>query len=114
MEFTYEDYCALFPGRLSQEEFSAGLPEAAARLSRLTAGRADSAEAWTYPRQRMALCAALHMGRERGRATGVAGVALMELRGDGYAERYADPMTEAQIDARVLCELSGTGLCGAL
>jgi len=118
MKITYDDYLALFPNGLSGEEFDSLLPQAAAFVDVITAGRADSASGYKAERAKMAVCAAVNELAAQNAARGADGARISAVSNDGYSENYGGLNTaeseEAALRSAVIRYLSGTGLVSAL
>ena len=114
----WEDFCALFPGRISEEEFSGAIAAAEMYIDVLTGGRAEKAQGYAKERLKAAACAlAEEMAGEK--ASGQGEAQLEEVSVDGYREKYRVPdemvsdKTE-RWDAIVRRWLRGTGLVSAI
>ena len=114
----WDDFCALFPGRLSEEEFSAAIGAAEMYIDVLTGGRAETAQGYAMERLKAAACA-LAEEMAGAKASGEGEALLEEVSVDGYREKYrvldevVSDMTE-RWDAIVRRWLRGTGLVSAI
>lgn len=112
MTDNYADYKALYPARLTEEEFSGLLPSARAYMDVVTHNRWQSAAGWKRERAIQALFAAVNAMAADQSARNAQGARLTSVSNDGYTESYASD--GAAIRSAALEWLSGTGLVSAL
>lgn len=115
---TYHDYSALFPDRLTEDEFKRLLPSGAAFIGAITAGRAESATGYKAERAEQALAAVITEMAAQNAARGDGGSRVTSVSNDGYTENYGSHATaaaeEAALRSIAFRYLSGTGLVSAL
>ena len=114
----WDDFCAIFPGKLTEEEFSGAVGAAEMYIDALTGGRAEKAQGYAKERLKTAVCAlSKEMALESKAAAG--GAQLEEVSVDGYREKYrvADDVVSDKTerwDGIVRRWLRGTGLVSAI
>lgn len=115
MTVDYSDYKALYPARLTEEEFNSLLPSARAYMDVVTHNRWQSAAGWKRERAIQALFAAINAMAADQSVRNAQGARLSSVSNDGYTESYAsDGAGGAAIRSAALEWLSGTGLVSAL
>lgn len=118
-------YRAVYPDRLSKEEFDRAVGQAEAEIDLITAGRAENAPGWAQEKIELAAYALVNeiAGRAAAQAqTGAeeAAAQLVSVSNDGYSEHYEPVQVQAAkwdaTDLRSIARrwLSGTGLVSAL
>lgn len=114
----YDDFCALYPEKITAEQFDQYCPAAEAYINLLTHDRAKSATGYKAERVKQAVCAAILEAATLDAAKSATGARLTSVANDGYTESYGvagDAGTEMEsIRAAAVCWLSGTGLVGLL
>lgn len=114
----YYDYEALYPSRLTEEQFESHLPAAEAFIDLITHDRAACASGYKADRVRQAVCAVIGEMAAQDAARNAGGARLQSVSNDGYTETYgasggAGADSEG-IRSAAFRFLSGTGLVSAL
>ena len=118
MNITFEDYYAIHPGRMDEEEFDAYIPSALMFVETITANRARSATGYKAERVKYAVCAVINEMAAQAAARGSGGARVSSVSNEGYTESYGS-LSSAASEESVLRSaafryLSGTGLMSAL
>ena len=118
MNITYNDYSALFPDRLTEDEFSNLLPSGIAFVNVITANRAQSAAGYKLDRAKQAVCAVINEMAAQNAARGDGGARVTSVSNEGYTENYGTlcgaSSEESALRSTAFRYLSGTGLVSAL
>ena len=118
LNIAYEEYIALFPDGLNQDEFAVLLPEAVAFVDVMTANRAGAATGYKEERVKQAVCAVIRELSVQNCARGAGGARVTSVSNDGYSENYGSLNTvaseESALRSVAFRYLSGTGLVSAL
>lgn len=114
----YDDYDALYPMKLTEDEFDAYLPSAEAYIDLITHNRAADAAGYKAERVRQAVCAVIGEMATQSAMKNSGGARLTSVSNDGYTEYYGQnsgmELESAAIRAAAVRWLSGTGLVSAL
>lgn len=114
----YDDYDALYPMKLTEEQFESYLPSAEAYIDLITHDRAESATGYKAERVKRAVCAVIGEMAAQDAAKNAQGARLTAVSNDGYSESYgqsANAATEGDAIRTIARRwLSGTGLVSAL
>lgn len=114
----YGDFCALYPGKMTAEQFDEYCPAAEAYINLLTHDRAKSATGYKAERVKQAVCAIIAEAATLDAAKSATGARLTSVSNDGYTENYSaagGAETETgSIRAAAVRWLSGTGLVSLL
>lgn len=115
---TYEQYDALYPAKLTEDQFESYLPSAEAYIDLITHDRAMSATGYKAERVERAVCAVIGEMSAQAATQNEQGARLTAVSNDGYSESYGaagSADTEgAQLRSVAFRWLSGTGLVSAL
>lgn len=114
MTDNYADYKALYPARLTEDEFESLLPSASAYMDVVTHNRWQSAEGWKRTRAVQALFAIINEMAAAQSISNGKGARLQSVSNDGYSESYAADTDGTAIRRAAHEWLSGTGLVSAL
>ena len=115
---TYEQYDALYPAKLTEDQFESYLPSAEAYIDLITHDRAMSATGYKAERVKKAVCAVIGEMAAQNAGRGADGARLASVSNDGYTETYG-AAGSAQNENDMLRSvamhwLSGTGLMSCL
>lgn len=115
---TYDDCAALYPSKLTEDQFYNYLPSAEAYIDLITRDRAISATGYRAERVKKAVCAVIGEMAAQDAAKNAHGVRLTSVSNDGYTENYGSAVTAETEEARLWSAahkwLSGTGLVSML
>ena len=115
---TYDDCDALFPEKLTEDQFYTYLPSAEAYIDVITHYRAGSATGYKAERVKQAVCAVIGEMAAQNASKNAQGVRLTSVSNDGYSESYGAAGNAASDGAQLRSVafqwLSGTGLVSAL
>lgn len=116
---TYYYYDALFPMRLTEEQFDSYLPSAEAYIDLITHDRARSATGYKAERVKRAVCAVIGEMAAQDASKSAGGARLQSVSNDGYTETYRTTSVGTAEEAYALRQtamrwLSGTGLVSLL
>lgn len=114
----YGDYDALYPMKLTEDEFEAHLPSAEAYIDLITHNRAADATGYKAERVKQAVCAVIGEMAAQNATKNAGGARLTSVSNDGYTEYYGQnagmELESAAIRSAAVRWLSGTGLVSAL
>ena len=116
----YDDYAALYPEKLTADQFYSYLPSAEAYIDLITHHRAEGATGYKAERVKQAVCAVIGEMAAQDAAKSESGARLQSVTNDGYTEYYGSTSggaaaTEADAIRRTARQwLSGTGLVSAI
>lgn len=115
----YEHYDALYPAKLTEDQFESYLPSAEEYIDTLTHDRARTATGYKAERVKMAVCAVVGEMAAQEATKNPEGARLQSVSNDGYTETYRTSSGGTAEEARALRQtamrwLSGTGLMSAL
>lgn len=114
----YDDYDALYPMKLTEDQFDMYLPSAEAYIDLITHNRAEAAIGYKAERVKQAVCAVIGEMAAQDAAKNAQGVRLTAISNDGYSESYGaagNVASEGQnIRSLAYRWLSETGLVSAL
>lgn len=116
---TYDDYAALYPSKLTEDQFYNYLPSAEAYIDLITRDRAISATGYKAARVKRAVCAVIGEMAAQDASKSAGGARLQSVSNDGYTETYRTTSVGTAEEAYALRQtamrwLSGTGLVSLL
>lgn len=116
---TYEQYDALYPMKLTEDQFESYLPSAEAYIDLITHDRAKSATGYKAERVERAVCAVIGEMAAQDASKSAGGARLQSVTNDGYTETYRTASGGTAEEAYAIKQtamrwLSGTGLVSAL
>lgn len=114
----YDDYDALYPMKLTEDQFDTYIPSAEAYIDLITHNRAENATGYKAERVKQAVCAVIGEMAAQDATKNAQGARLTATSNDGYSESYGAAGNAAsdgdQIRSIAYRWLSGTGLVSAL
>lgn len=115
----YDDYDALYPMKLTEDQFDTYIPSAEAYIDLITHNRAESATGYKKERVKQAVCAVLGEMAAQDACKNAAGARLTSVSNDGYTEYYGQQSAASASEGEEIRQtarrwLSGTGLVSAL
>jgi hypothetical protein len=115
----YDDYDALYPMKLTEDQFNDYLPSAEAYIDLITHDRARSATGYKAERVKRAVCAVIGEMVAQDACKSANGARLQSVSNDGYTETYRTTSAGTAEEAYAIRQtamrwLSGTGLVSAL
>lgn len=115
----YYYYDALYPMKLTEDEFDSYLPSAEAYIDLITHYRAAEATGYKAERVKQAVCAVIGEMAAQDAAKSANGARLQSVSNDGYTETYRTTSAGTAEETHAIRQtamrwLSGTGLVSAL